>query len=238
MINWKKYFDHIYCIHYLPHVERYKELNDELNRVSILNSGIFEYLYTKEDNTEYRVKAFKVTLNHKKCLEDAINNSYNRILILENDVKFLKDLSLLEQYLENIPEDADLILFDYIFGYEHDEISRLFEFKKYNKNKFINIGLTNRIFSAACYMCSPKMQIHLINNYNSYQPVPDFFTTYSIKSVDNEEDEKLKRYVPDKNLAIQKVFENNLRSTLYIGRPDITYDRYTFQGIKLEDYNI
>lgn len=236
MIDWKKYFDYIYCIHYKPHIERFEELNNELKHVGILDSGIFEYLYTEEDNNEYRIKANKVTINHHKCLNHAYINGYNRILILENDIKFLKDLSLLEIYLENIPNDADLVLFDYIFGFEFEEINRLFQLKETNQNQYINIGKINRVFSAACYMCSSKMQKHLITNYNKFQTTPDFFTTYHKVSIDQSEDINLKRYIPNKNIAIQKVFENNLRNTLH-GENNI-YDRYKYQGINLEDYNI
>lgn len=38
---------------------------------------------------------------------------YSRILILENDIVFLKDLSIVKSYVEDIPSSADVALFDY-----------------------------------------------------------------------------------------------------------------------------
>ena len=45
MIQWNKYFDKIYCIHYINAIERMPRLLNELSRVGILNSGIFEWFY-------------------------------------------------------------------------------------------------------------------------------------------------------------------------------------------------
>ena len=240
MIKWNKYFDHIYCIHYKPHVERFEELNNELKRVGILDAGIFEYIYTDEDNNEYKNPAYKITLNHKKCLEDAYNKCYGNILILENDVRFLKDINEIEKVLEQKPDEADLILFDYIFGYELKEIDRLLDFKKKIDNideyGYINFNSLSRIFSAACYMCSRKMQKHLIDNYNFWQPAPDYFTCFSIFSVDKKIDQTLNRYVPIKNIAVQKLFDNNFR--IKVHGKDNTYDRYKYQRVNLEDYNV
>jgi hypothetical protein len=234
MIDWKKYFDHIYCIHYKPHVERFEELNNELKRVGILDSEIFNYLFTNEDNSEYIIPANKVTINHKYCLMHAYENNYNRILILENDIRFLNNISIIENYLYQIPKDADMVWFDYIYGFEFEEIDR---YKKLNINiPFINIGKEERIFSAACYMCSRKMQEHLIECYNKYQTTPDYFTWYNPLSPDQEIDKTINRYIVSKNIAIQKVFDNNLRATLH-GKNN-TYERYTYQGLNLEDYNI
>ena len=234
MIQWNKFFGHIYCIHYKGHVERFEGLNDELKRVGILDSGIFEYKYTDIDNNHYKIAANKVTIHHKECINDAIYNKYNRILILENDIRFLKDLSVIEDYLNQIPKNADMVWFDYIYGFEFQEIDR---YKKLNlSTKYVNIGREQRIFSAACYMCSLGMQNHLSKCYNRYQTTPDFFTCYSRFSPDQHIDLNLKRYITNKNIAIQKVFDNNLRATLH-GENNI-YDRYKYQGLNLEDYNI
>ena len=238
MIDWKKYFDHIYCIHYKPHVERFEELNNELKRVGILDSKIFEYFYTEKDDNEYKNQAYKVTINHKKCLEDAYKKMYANILILENDIRFLKDIDYIEKILEQKPSDADLILYDYIFGYELKEIDRLIDLKNNigKEDYYINFDKLPRIFSAACYMCSRRMQKHLIDNYNIWKPTPDYFTCYSKYSIDKKIDNVLKRYIPVKNISVQKVFDNNLR--IIVHGKDNTYERYKYQGINLEDYNI
>ena len=234
MIEWNKYFDHIYCIHYKPHVERFEELNEELKRVRILDSGIFEYFYSDVDKTKYKIPANKVTIHHKRCILDALSNKYDRILILENDIRFLKDLSIMKKYLEQIPKDADMVWFDYIYGYELSEIDR---YKQLDKDSlYVNVGHENRIFSAACYMCSNQMQRHLLECYSRYQTTPDYFTWYNPFAPDQFRDKLLNRYIANKNIAIQKVFDDNLRATLH--GENNTYKRYTYQGLNLEDYNI
>jgi hypothetical protein len=47
MIKWDKYFDKIYCIHFLPtRNERIQRIEDEISRVGILSSNIFHWKYT------------------------------------------------------------------------------------------------------------------------------------------------------------------------------------------------
>ena len=123
MINWKNYFDHIFCIHYISEdrIERHHQLINELTRVGIYNSGIFSFIYDTdnkfsnilydnkllldkfkclnyEKNSKY---AFRVTINHLQALYVAKLLKYNRILILEDDICFLKDLNQIEKILKN-----------------------------------------------------------------------------------------------------------------------------------------
>lgn len=43
-INWSKYVDHIYCIQYILNKDRIEDLNNELYRVDILQSGIYDVI--------------------------------------------------------------------------------------------------------------------------------------------------------------------------------------------------
>lgn len=43
MIDWKHHFDHIFCLHYVPNVDRKQRIESELKRVGILDSGIFSW---------------------------------------------------------------------------------------------------------------------------------------------------------------------------------------------------
>ena len=49
-ITWSKYFDKIYCIHFVEYKNRKELLEYELDRVGILKSGIFQYQYTYGNN--------------------------------------------------------------------------------------------------------------------------------------------------------------------------------------------
>ena len=139
MINWNKYFDHIFCIHYISEdrIERHNQLIKELKRVGIYDNKIFEFIYDIDNsfsniiyNNEYLLKRFKcldyeknskyalrVTINHLQALYISKLLGYNRILILEDDICFLKDLNKIEEILENninSLKQYNLCLYDYI----------------------------------------------------------------------------------------------------------------------------
>ena len=131
MIDWSKYFDHIFCIHYLANdrVNRHHQLINELSRVGIYQSGIFSFIYdedsviTNDIMENARNKYFigldkygkRVTINHYKAFNIAKICGYKNILVLEDDVCFLKDLDELEKYIQETSIlNTDLIMYDYI----------------------------------------------------------------------------------------------------------------------------
>lgn len=158
MINWAKYFDKIYCINFCQFTERKQLMQFQLNRVGILKSGIFEWYTTYQTNfnfynylkTKYPYIVHNVSLmfGHYNCVREALYNRYERILILEDDARFLKDLDLIEKILENKPEDADLILYDKII----ENYVRAQQFENYNEYYY----KFNNCWSAACYFLSRK----------------------------------------------------------------------------------
>ena len=124
---WENKFSHIYCLHYLPYTDRVSPLLDELNRVGLLKAKNFSFKYTYDSPfydklMEMGIKMhhaalvskrlFKCTMGHYFVLKEAEGLNYERILIIEDDVKFLKDLSLLKEILESTPDDADVVLYD------------------------------------------------------------------------------------------------------------------------------
>ena len=125
MINWSTHFDRIFCIFHLPYHNRMPRLRDELSRLGILDSGIFEWRYTTPSPYD---KPVWDSLSNKKnisqvcyvnqllellrILKESIELHYERILVLEDDVAFLKDLEELDRILGNIPKGYDIIQLD------------------------------------------------------------------------------------------------------------------------------
>lgn len=123
MIEWNKYFDRIYCVHFLPYKDRLAKITSELKRVGILDSGIFSWkntwdspfydvLSTTSINKAPSVGYMKCGLAHYHCHKEAYELGYNRILVLEDDVSFLKDLDRIVKILEATPKGYDLVLYD------------------------------------------------------------------------------------------------------------------------------
>lgn len=123
-------FNHIYCLHYLPAPDRLPKLKEELKRVGIdENADYFSWVYDyptplldnvykdkrlnmntalKSSSREY-IK--RVSMKHYEITKEAYALGYERILILENDVRFHKDLDYISTMLSNMP-DTDVVMLD------------------------------------------------------------------------------------------------------------------------------
>lgn len=130
-IDWTKYFDHIFCIHYISkdRIERHHQLINELTRVGIYDSGIFSFIYDEDSlftnklyndisiDTGYGVVDYskRVTLNHYKALNISKLLGYKNVLIIEDDIVFLKDLQVIKNALEESQnKDFEVCQYDYI----------------------------------------------------------------------------------------------------------------------------
>ena len=129
-ISFDDVFDHIYCLHYLPADDRLPKLREEFKRVGIdEDAGYFSWVYDypsplndlvfkdpklsmdtalKASSREY-VK--RVSLKHYEIIKEAYSLGYKRILIMEDDVRFHRDMWHVRELLSNIP-DSDVVMFD------------------------------------------------------------------------------------------------------------------------------
>ena len=245
MIDWKKHFDHIYCIHYLPYSNRYGKCIDELKRVGIRESGIFSWKITWDSpifNKLYEVypKApsvgcMKVGFSHYLCIKEAYELGFKRVLILENDNIFLKDLDKLEKIINDTPEDYDIIFFDKVpaknAGYEKAVTD-----EKIN-DSFFDIGKNLYVF-ANCYALSRKGMEHVIKNQENSLNVSDYYLRYVSTAI---EEPDLKRCAAIKSAAIQNPTfapesENAKLSTIK-SWVNSNIDDYKRIGVVFEDYN-
>jgi hypothetical protein len=125
MINWNKYFDRIYCIHYLPQKNKLARLFKELDRVGLSSNYIFNMRYTcpspydKIIFEKYRDRTLcpslgfvNICLEVRRILYEALEFGYKRILLLEDDLAFLKDKNDMVRILDAIPNGYDIIQFD------------------------------------------------------------------------------------------------------------------------------
>ena len=177
MIDWSKYFDRIYCIHFVQYTKRKQLLEFELNRVGILNSGIFQYQFTY-NNFKFNqyikevlnipchfYRYISVALGHYEAIRDAYNKDYNRILIIEDDVRFLRDLNKIEQILNNRPQNTNLILYDKFIYYKY-ELKQFMPINNY-------YSTFKNCWSAACYQLDRKGMQKLISLMETELKNPD-----------------------------------------------------------------
>ena len=213
MIKWEKKFDAIYCISLADNISRRDDLKKELSRVGILNLNIFHWKITvKNELYKYiwnnpSLKANKwwfhltgtlnCTLEHYAVYKECLALGYKRVLILEDDIVFLKDIKEIEKAIDNIPENYDILKFNSYFSGTEEEIQKVINDNKINDYYFDYSSLQQ--ISAACYAVSSKAMI-ILSKYQEtfYQP------SDAILNVQNTEiDSKLVRVSTIKDICIQ-----------------------------------
>lgn len=125
-IDWAGRFDRIFCLHYVGHKDRMPGITAELRRTGILDSGVFEFRYTCNDPFEKSIedthrklatlpeqnRAYtSILVNYARVLRESLALGYRRILVLEDDIRFLKDLGELARVVDGTP-DADVVQYD------------------------------------------------------------------------------------------------------------------------------
>lgn len=129
-LDFSDVFDHIYCLHYLPATDKYQKMKDELKYVGIDDgSNYFSWVYDypspmldivyndKRLNTDTALKSSsrdyvkRVPMKHYQIIKEAYSLGYERILILEDDVRFHRDDAYIKKMLSNMP-DTDIVMFD------------------------------------------------------------------------------------------------------------------------------
>ena len=114
-VNWKNYVDHIYIITCTKYLDRVQELYNELSRADIdVNDKNFVTVVENIDTPFYDVlkKSFKYhekhenpkslfisTLMHYYCMKLAVAHGYNKIAIMEDDVRFLNNTEMIDDLL-------------------------------------------------------------------------------------------------------------------------------------------
>ena len=117
-IDWKKYVDQIYCVQYIFNKERTEDLNNELYRVDIIQSGIYDVVeqfpsplydilyehFNDVSNGEDQNRYFNSFIGHYIAVKKAYLNNLEYVLVLEDDCRFLKDKQQIIDILdETIP---------------------------------------------------------------------------------------------------------------------------------------
>ena len=162
MINWNNYFDHIFVLSRCSNFERRENLNRELKRIGLYDyvtylyqpdSKLLDYKSSKLSETVFRCKNA-----HYNCIKMSYELGYENILILEDDIHFLKDLEEIKNQLEifrNLKNNVDI----YLFGYIPYKV-------------IINNKITNGYYSADCYYLNRHGMEFLIYLYENYPDLP------------------------------------------------------------------
>lgn len=242
MIEWNKYFDHIYCVHFLPYKDRLAKIKSELKRVGILDSGIFSWQYTWDTpfydilsrtsiNKALSVGYMKCGLAQYYCHKEAYDLGYNRILVLEDDISFLKDLDKIKEILEATPEDYDLVLYD-------NTGRNPAKYHKYRKDNQINdffCHYDNDMILASCYGVSRNFMKHKIECEERALNTNDKYMSYNPAIPENP---KLKRAFATDLIACQNPnFQKSLNLATVKAHPSVKLNTSFYDSLNELDYN-
>jgi len=109
------FFDKTYCINLDRRPDRWNECVVEFEKNNLTNINRFKGLDGKELNQAssgfMTPSRLALVLTNIQILEGAIQNDYNSILILEDDVEFKKQVGDMDEYFNMLPKDWDMLYF-------------------------------------------------------------------------------------------------------------------------------
>ncbi len=120
--------------------------------------------FVKEYNHLNNISTYGCALAHYQAILQAYEFGYNNVLVLEDDICFLKDKTIIENYLNNIPDDADFITYNPRFINLDDFINFFVFFEKYNDEN-IYVKLANNYKSLCGGMMYGLMNRNIMKMY-------------------------------------------------------------------------
>ena len=154
----KTVFDKIYVISLITNKDRQEFIKFQMKNLDI----DYEFIYTinykkiKYDNFGNEIKypiffpeyahlddisTYGCALAHYQAILQAYEFGYNNVLVLEDDICFLKNKKLIKKYLNNIPNDAEFITYTPRF-IDYNEFIR-YNNENNNQNNFGYVLIPN-----------------------------------------------------------------------------------------------
>lgn len=171
-----KYFDHVYCLNLPECKERADMTISRAQRFGIsftffpaisgkLFSNIHESHSSVNETTITNPNYMACALSHLSIYRHALANGYSRILIIEDDLLFNKDMnSLFSDAIEEVPDDWKLL---YLAWIPLSDDLMYWNYKIID-DRFIgeNVFKAKNLWSAMAYGIDSFMMEYLVNRYN------------------------------------------------------------------------
>lgn len=151
MIN--NYFDKAYCINLDRRPERWKEVDSEFKKHSLIVERV-SAIDGNPDNIKTSIDpgAVGCILSHCKIVKEASESGFRQILIFEDDVVFDEELQeKFEQRYQQVPKDWDILY----FGGNHNGIPLEMISE--------NVGVTKKTYTTHAYAVKKSIFSTVIN---------------------------------------------------------------------------
>lgn len=241
MPDWPRNFDRAYCFHFLPQTAKLPRLEEELKRAGLTDSGILRMRYTSpsrydevllryanESGAAMNAGCVNLGIEALHTLEEAFASGCRRILILENDVAFLRDIGAIGVTLDAMPADADVWQMDNFVAPGCGAQFRWLRENRREGDRFFNAcGAT--FYSGACFALSRRGMETMRDILRvALQPPDSCFAEMERRGC--------KRVVADTNVAIQLVYAGSVSADTWGVMSH--HDGYARRGVDYALYNV
>ena len=225
---------------YTGYKERYSVLEKEFSRVGLngvefrwdVPSPLKKILIDNIPTTNFTRKtgAFSCCISHYLAIKTAYEMGHENLLIIEDDIRFLEDIKLLQEIVEAIPKDYDYAQFERAKPYETLSEDWLNLKNGIHVNRYW-LPFKN-IRGGGCYALSRKGMEHMINEFEN------IFISRREKLQSNDfyvsRGEHLKRYFCYPSVAVQSyITESNSDIVEYWRRNELDglrFSQYHMEG--------
>lgn len=244
-IPWSRYFDHIYCMHFVGNTERMAGVTAELERVGILGSGIFSFVHTSPDPWEAKLMELypkcagrhasargflNLGLASARAMREALALGYRRVLFLEDDVRFLKSPEELDRALAATPPGFNIVQYDKFIDWEWDNTAYRVVCEANPLNDYYFEAFDRPMYSSACFMADTWGMKKMLAYMENVRPVPFDTIMHCVGAT---------HAVAKKNLAIQIVYGDAMIWSYFAKQKANTHHRaYAPMNLKYEDYAV
>lgn len=173
-----EYFDKIYVLSLKRNIDRRNLISERLKIVGIefeffdaCDGQVLDNIWVKFDNPFFTTRNYLAcAISHLSIYNDALSRGFNKILILEDDVKPHKNIqNLFKSWETQIPTDYELLYFGWIPL--NDDCSMW----TYNiiDDKFLNNNLikSHNLWGLYAYSPSRHLMSEMIDIYNKSFPM-------------------------------------------------------------------
>ena len=178
-------FDAIYCIRFVKRGKLSGTIYDELKRVGIIDSPVFDVVYSvnmpqnyiyyrymngvEQEQHQLLERYIHVTMTHYQTIKTAYDLGLENILILEDDIVFLKDTNKIQDILKTYDKTIPITLFDYVeFNIENSENNNYNNYyHKFNAGLLSSCYALNREGMEYLMYCIENSPIYEIDKYFS-----------------------------------------------------------------------
>lgn len=239
MTDWSAHFDAVFCLSLADNISRRNLMHWELKRVGILDSGIFHWKITVknefykfiwsnpgfpwEDWWRHMSVALNCTMGHYEIMKESLARGFRQVLIIEDDVRFLKDTNEIDNLLNTLP-DYDICLFEKNTPWSKDAFHEAVQNNRVN-DAYIDFSGVNFGGTGCLALSTKAMETITKAQERLFQPA-DFPVNRVDHSGNVTNDDGLRRVASIRNMAVQDMRlkydgMSEIDKTIYVGIADL-----------------